>query len=96
MIKYRPHKGGLEEAMNHSRSFSSIEEMVQYIASTSDGMYEENDIIIDDMSLGEDKRIGWKDVRYVLTRKIGDVHLYMPFPIGFCDIYDYSRKEQEE
>ena len=83
MIIYRPHRGGLKEAMELRRIFKTETEMFEYISSQSGGA-----VILDDLSIGEilgdDPRIGWKDCRYVLTSRYGKEHFEIPQVIGTC------------
>lgn len=92
MIKYRPHRGSLEEAMQEERTFESIDDMKIFV-------YEEHkrvigkapfgldDIVIGDV-LGDDKRIVWRNVRHVCVKRYLDDD-YMkeygsPQCIGWC------------
>ena len=61
-IKYRPHRGGLEESMALQKEFQSIEEMFKYIENESYSsvlgihLYKAEDLSIGE-SLGKDGRI---------------------------------------
>lgn len=90
MIKYRPQRGGLDEAMAEAREFATYEDMKQYIVQ---GYAEWNhpfgvdDIVIGE-NIGNDDRIGWKNVRHVCTKRWGG-HDYIqeygcPQCIGWC------------
>ena len=85
MIKYRPHRGGLDEAMKEYKEFFDIAEMLKYIEQVHDGMLTTYDIVIGE-SLGEDFRIGWKSTRYVCTTKYGNEKYSVPQCIGMCDL----------
>ena len=92
MIKYRPHRGSLGEAMKEAREFETTEEMKKFIMndwnnSGFGNLFDINDIVIGDV-LGDDDRIGWKNVRHVCIKRIGDAD-YMkaygsPQCIGWC------------
>ena len=89
MIKYRHHRGSLADAMKTAQEFASIEEMKSYICDdlNADGLdwIGEDDISIGE-PLGDDPRVGWKDVRYVLTRRYGREIYDYPQCIGMCSI----------
>lgn len=90
MIKYRPHRGGLAESMKEEKQFSSIQEMYQYIINEWNN-HGVNDILqVDDLSIsgdhGKDKRISWKETRYVCTSRIGNEIYNTPQCIGMCSI----------
>lgn len=85
MIKYRPHRGGLDESMELSRNFEDIADMLNYIEKESDGAVKASDIVIKD-SCGADDRIGWKSSRYVCTIQYGDEKYPIPQCIGTCDL----------
>jgi len=85
MIKYRPHRGGLDEAMKEYKEFTDIAEMLKHIEQTHDGMLTTNDIVIGE-SLGEDSRIGWKSTRYICTTRYGNEKYSIPQCIGMCDL----------
>lgn len=67
MVIYRPHKGGLADSMKEAKEFSGFDEMRDFIVDYWDGHIKYDDIILGD-DLFDDKRIGWKNVRYVLTK----------------------------
>lgn len=87
MIKYRPHKGGLSEAMEHYKEFNTIDEMKQHIVDYFDGMVKYEDIIIGEI-IGEDDRIGWKACRHVCTKAFGSEKYPIPQCIAWCDLGD--------
>ena len=91
MIKYRHHRGSLEESMKTAQTFKTIDEMKQYICKDLDpeGRHwiTPDDIMIGDV-LGDDDRVGWKSVRYVLTKRyICEDYIY-PQCIGLCSIIE--------
>lgn len=73
MIIYRPHRGGLAEAMALEKEFETIKEMKEYIVQqhTDEEMgaaFEIDDIVIGDEN-AEDYRIGWNNTCYVCVKR---------------------------
>lgn len=91
-IIYRPHFGMLEEAMKHVKEFNSLEELQKHVSDWWNEPWDgadfvsPEDVIIGEV-LGPDPRIGWKEVRHVLVKRMGDKH-FGPFPqaVGHCEI----------
>ena len=88
MIKYRPHKGSLADAMAEAKEFETVAEMKNYFYEDwNDGAAEElfskEDIVIGD-PLGDDNRIGWKNVRHVCVKRIGAKILDTPQCLAWC------------
>ena len=81
MIIYRPHRGGLKEAMELRKVFKTEAEMFEYISIQNGGAVSVEDLSIGEI-LGDDPRIGWKDCRYVLTSRYGKEHFTVPQAIG--------------
>lgn len=103
MVIYRPHRGGLAEAMAEAREFENFEEMKQYIYDDAEVFngekaFEIEDIVVSD-ELREDWRIGWKDSRYVCVKRYFSddfMKLYgVPQCIGQCAT-DYPGLEQSK
>ena len=88
-IKFRHHRGSLEESIKTLREFKTEEEMKQYISNEWGGAVKEEDIVID-KDTGEDKRIGWKNTHYVCVNKINGIDYIKkygsPQCIGMCCI----------
>jgi len=87
MIIYRPHRGSLADAMAEAKEFNNEQEMKEYIVKQWNGYIFIDDIVIDDNPINDD-RIGWKDTRYVCTKRLGEDD-YMkkygyPQCIGMC------------
>ena len=86
MVRYRPHRGGLAEAMAESKAFATITEMKEHICN-EDEFFE---IRPEDIEIGEphghDLRVGWYNVRLVTTKRIRDTVYDPPAAIGFCTI----------
>lgn len=76
MLVYRPHIGGLAEAMAEAKTFNSFNEIKSYVANKWNNLWgyqilNPDDIVLDEES-HDDDRIGWKDVRYLCAKKIGN------------------------
>lgn len=97
MIIYRPHRGGLAEAMKEAREFETIDAMKAHIVASwteaCDGRrpFEPEDIVIDDEAIN-DPRNGWKDTCYVCITHCFDERYPTPACIGMCAT-DYPRAE---
>ena len=85
MIKYRPHRRTLAEAMAEERSFETEEQMLEYVEAQWNGVFEKEDLVIGD-DVGKDNRIDWRETRYVCTRRFGDAKYDVPQCIGMCSI----------
>lgn len=83
MIKYRPHRYFLDEAMEGFRTFETKEEMFDYIVKDNFGYFSKDDLSIS-KDYGPDKRINWKETRMILTRQYGSKSYNEPIPIGWC------------
>lgn len=95
MIIYRPHRGKLADAMAEAKEFNNEQEMKNYIVEDWNGYISIEDIIIiDNDEIIEDNRIGWKDTRYVCTKRVGNDDYIKKFGhpqcIGMCAT-DYKR-----
>jgi hypothetical protein len=84
MIKYRPHRGSIDKAMEEMKTFDDIADMLDYISEQHHRCFAPDDIVISE-SYGEDKRIGWNSWRYVCTRYYRGEDLKHPQCIGMCD-----------
>lgn len=104
MIIYRPHRGGLAEAMAEAREFESIEAMKEYIVEHDGSIpewghpFEVDDIVIGE-NLGPDNRIGWNDVHHICTKRYYSEDFMAkygnPQCIGMCAT-DYGSLEQSQ
>jgi hypothetical protein len=87
MIIYRPQRGTLAESMSEKKEFKTESDMKDYIVIQWDGLFEKEDIVIDNKEVN-DKRIGWTDTKLVCVKKIGTedyMKLYgVPQCIGYC------------
>ena len=75
MIKYRPHRASLEDAMSEYKEFDSYDELKVYVAeewrkSIGTELFSADDVVIGSI-LGDDDRIGWKNVRHVCIKRLG-------------------------
>ncbi len=84
-VKYRPHKGSLEDSMKETKEFKSIEEMFAYISESYNGLILPDDIIISDKPF-IDNRIDWKETRYVCIKRFDGDGYDVPQCIGMCCI----------
>lgn len=99
MIKFRFHRGGLKESLDTTRTFDNMEQLLCFLSSyftVLDGVpaIRVSDIVIED-DPRHDKRIGWKDFRWVCVNCWYGVPLDHPHPIGcvateFCEPTDLS------
>lgn len=90
MVRYRPHRGSLLDAMAEAKNFNSIEEMFDYILDdwNKSGFgyaFSKSDLSVSE-NLGADHRINWKECRYILTKRMGDKVYESPQCIGMCSI----------
>ncbi len=87
MIKYRPHRGSLNESMTKMREFNDLDEMYNYIISDWNNSemkpFGKEDLSISD-NLGADERSGWKETRYVCVKRMGSKIYEHPQCIGMC------------
>ena len=91
MLKSRPHRGGLAEAMAEAKEFDTVEDMKDHVWHTwndwvlnrQNDLFEIEDIVIGDV-VGDDDRIGWKNVRHICVKRFGDVTFDTPQCIGWC------------
>ena len=85
MIKYRPHKGSLTDAMAESHNFVDVSDMLWFIERYTQGAVSVGDISIS-KSYGKDERIDWNSWRYVCTNRYGIEEYDTPICIGVCDL----------
>ena len=89
VIKYRPHRAMLDEAMEEAREFNTIDEMKDHVYQSWNsedsfpGCFDRDDIVIGEI-LGDDDRIGWKNVRHVCIKRMGKEKYSIPQCIGWC------------
>jgi calcineurin-like phosphoesterase family protein len=87
MVIYTPHRGTLADAMKEAKEFENIEEMKKFIVKKWNNDFSENDIVIGDKAI-KDNRNGWEDSRYICTKRMGEenyIEKYgCPQCIGYC------------
>lgn len=84
-IFYRPHGGGLAEAMADIKKFDSIKEMLDYIVEQHNHAFDTTDIYIS--YYGYDSRIDWDTFIITVSRYYDENYLkkyQCPQAIGFC------------
>lgn len=83
MIIYRPHRGSLAEAMCEAKEFNDETEMKKYIVEQWDGYLSIEDIVIGDIGLNDDRN-GWRDTRYVCTKRMGSQDYIREYGYAQC------------
>lgn len=83
-IKYIIAEAVAIEAMEESREFGTIKEMLETIAFESDGLFQAEVLSVG--SASKDSRINWKESRHVCTKRFGKTLYDIPQCIGFCSI----------
>jgi hypothetical protein len=86
-IIFRPHKHTLDEAMKEAREFDSVDEMKQFIVeyySHKGPSFSVDDLIINDESEIENDKNGWKDEKYVCTKRWKEEVYETPQCVGMC------------
>ena len=83
MIIYRPHRGSLDEAMSEAKEFNDETEMKKYIVEQWDGYLSVEDIVIGDIGLNDDRN-GWRDTRYVCTKRMGSQDYIREYGCAQC------------
>lgn len=91
VIKYRPHRELLEDAMAEEKTFSTVDEMFTFITNdwnnsfTFHGkhLFDKSDIIISSHAVRDD-RIEWLASRGICVTRMGDEIYDTPQCIGFC------------
>lgn len=78
MVMYRPHRGGLAEAMSESKEFKSLKDMVDYIVDNFNSTVDCFHIEATDLHIAKysdnDERIGWHDVFVVCFLPYNCIH----------------------
>lgn len=84
MIRYRPQKGTLEEALQKERKFTTVNAMLSFVkentARSFHDFVETGDITVSE-NFGKDERTDWKETRYVYVKYRGE-----KYPVGMCSI----------
>lgn len=84
MIIYRPHRGGLAEAMEEAKEFETETEMKEYIVERFLGFVSPEDIVIEDESVTDDERCGWHDTKYVCIKRNGEENYIEKYGCAQC------------
>lgn len=84
MIKYRPHRGTLEDSMNEAKEFNSLDEMYEYIVKNNEFIFNTSSLFVGDEII-YDKRNTW-NTRYVMCKNYAGKELKNPICIGMCSI----------
>lgn len=89
MIKYRPHKRTLQDAMKETKEFNSIKEMKEYMVKDwneiCENVFGYDDIVINDEEVA-DNRIGWNKCHMICVKRICNDIYDVPQCIGFCNL----------
>lgn len=87
LIKYRPHRGLLADAMAEAKEFNTIDDMIDFIVGEHNfkgrSAFDRDDVVIDEPH-GDDDRIGWKNVRHICVKRYYDEIYDTPQCIGMC------------
>lgn len=102
MVIFRPHRGGLEEAMEEAMEFDSIDEMLKYICAKHNTAVpffkiKTSDIYIKDMK-DSDERVGWYNLYYLIFErwsKISNQEGYLKY-FGIEENSTWPDEEREE
>lgn len=86
-VRYRPHRGSLEDSIALAKTFDSPSEMFDHIVKEWGGLIDKEDLSIDkEHNIGPDPRINWPNTYYVLTKRCGTTVYNTPQCIGMCSI----------
>lgn len=94
MIKYRPNRHLLTDAMKEYKEFNTMEEMCDYIIKNWEDDWKNTNVndrhsivgvFVDPKDYGEDERIGWKHWRYILMI-YREGEKCTCYPCGYCDL----------
>lgn len=91
-VLYRPHRGGLAEAMKEVRAFDTVEEIIKFEEERWSKMSPGCRAEIGEAGSTMDKRIGWL-TRHVLIRNDAKNEKFVG---GMCDIDTYKDCSKEE
>ena len=82
-VKYRPHRGLLDDAMAEMKTFDTVDEMLDYIVSRYSDYLSKEDLSVSD-DLGKDNRIDWAETRHICTKRKKKKKYDVPQCIGMC------------
>lgn len=83
-VRYRPHRGSLEDSIALAKTFDSPSEMFDHIVKEWGGLIDKEDLSIGKEDWGSDPRIDWPNCHYVLTKRCGGTKYDTPQCIGMC------------
>ena len=83
-VRYRPHRGSLEDSISLAKTFDSPSEMFDHIIKEWGGLIDKEDLSIGKEDWGPDPRIDWPNCHYVLTKRCGETTYDIPQCIGMC------------
>lgn len=83
-VRYRPHRGSLEDSISLAKTFDSPSEMFDHIVKEWGGLIDTEDLSIGKEDWGPDPRINWPNCHYVLTKRCGETTYDTPQCIGMC------------
>lgn len=88
MFIYRPKKYLLEDAMKEAKCFNSLDELkhyvVEYYSRFCQKVFDAEDLVLDDSSQGDDGRTGWKNDRYICTKRWGEENYIQKYGCAKC------------
>ncbi len=89
MIKYRPNRDSLANALKETKTFDTIDAMFDYLVTTRYTkflveLFTKNDLSIED-GIWYDDRCNW-NTQYVCVSRMGNVIYTCPQCIGMCDL----------
>ena len=93
-ILYRPHRGGLREAMDEAMAFDTKEELQEHAQQHWKYLYPEGRVIFGRTDIEVDERIGWLTTYVLLQRDPKDEK--STTCVGMCDIDTYVESSKEE
>lgn len=88
MIVYRSHRGSLEEAMKTVVEFKDLKELKLHVCGEHNNVFGREMLRPEDIIIGDevinDTRIGWKETRHVLVKRMEGKAYEHPQCVGFC------------
>ena len=88
-VIYRPHRGGLDEAMKEKRIFASFEELQKYVSGQFPEWFRVRPCeIIPGGNPENDERIGWEDSDYLCIDSYENIMDKAGYEKYFCGRYD--------
>lgn len=89
-VIYRPHRGGLDEAMASAKEFDSFEDLQNYIVKDMEQFIKLNPCeVVAEGYPHEDDRIGWKDSDYLCIDSYMNVEDKDGYVKYFGEVYNH-------